>query len=164
MIGRVTVRAKKIDESISKQWVGEIIFQDEKHIKIRGVFNEEINHLRLGIIKPQTISIEYFWLDKGYNIFVFFEPDFSFRNFYCNICSKPQILDNILSFTDFDIDVLVNRNFETEILDMDEFEVNSLKYNYSTSLKIFIQENLTELLNLIQQRSFPFDRFNYSEF
>jgi protein associated with RNAse G/E len=56
-----------------------------------------------------------------------------------------------------DLDVLVWKDFSYEILDLEEFEKNSKKFNYTDSLKIEVEKNLKELLSLIKQKSFPFD-------
>lgn len=143
--------------SFDKQWMGNILYVDEEYIKIEGKFEKEICHKFLGNIQIDSISIEYFWFKKGFNVFVFFNPDFSFRNYYCNISSFPTLTNNELSFIDFDIDVIVNDNFEVKILDFDEFQENALKFNYSLDIKRHIDSSLIELLTKIQQREFPFD-------
>ena len=84
-----------------------------------------INFLELS--DPATISYEFYWLDKWFNVFRFYEPDGTFRNFYCNINIPPTFENGILEYTDLDVDVIVDKNFSRTILDQDEFEENSLR-------------------------------------
>ena len=96
-----------------------------------GIFEIEIKHKFLGIIRPGTIFYEFYWLDRWFNVFRFHEPDGTFRNFYCNINTPPTFENGVLEYTDLDIDVIVWKDFSLIILDQDEFSENSFVYNYS---------------------------------
>jgi hypothetical protein len=50
-------------------------------IELTGEFAEDVEHSNLGQIKNGTVSHEYFWLDRWYNVFRFHEPDGTLRNF-----------------------------------------------------------------------------------
>ena len=95
------------------------------------VFDEEIQHDLLGTISSGTISTEYYWLDRWYNVFRFSDPDQKLRNFYCNINVPPQFDGRVLSYIDLDIDVLVEPDFTYKILDEDDFEQNAKRYRLS---------------------------------
>ncbi len=69
----------------------------------------------------------------------------------------PKFENNILDYVDLDIDVLVWRDFSVEILDMNEFEENSKKFNYSAEIKNRARESLKKILKLIKNHDFPFD-------
>ena len=92
-------------------------------------FEEEIEHPLLGTIAPQTVSIEYYWLDRWYNVFMFVQPTGELRNFYCNVNVPPVLQGNVLSYIDLDIDVLVAPDLSYTILDEEEFVANSVRYN-----------------------------------
>jgi protein associated with RNAse G/E len=121
-----------------------------------GEFEEELRHSELGVIRRGTISYEYYWLDRWYNVFKFFEPSGELRNFYCNLNMPPRFENNILDYVDLEIDVLVSKNFEVKILDREEFEENSKLFNYSTDLIKKTFDTLDELLKIIEAREFPF--------
>jgi hypothetical protein len=154
---KITIRACKFDGSIHRTWKAELIKHDPPLIVLDGVFDFEINHPSLGYIKKGTRSIEYHWSDRWYNVFCFFEPDGAFRNYYCNINIPPEFDGDVLSFIDLDLDILVSDDWTYKILDREEFETNSEKFNYPNNLKMRIEEAMTELLSLIQNREFPFD-------
>ncbi len=69
----------------------------------------------------------------------------------------PKFENNVLDYVDLDIDVLVWKNFSIEILDTDEFAENSKKYDYSEKIKNRTNESLEKILELVENRDFPFD-------
>ena len=157
MSNEFTIQAKKFNGRIYRSWKAEKRIRNKDFIKLEGIFTKDVNHLELGLIRAGTVSVEYFWLNKGYNIFVFFNSDKTFRNFYCNLTSYPKLDKRVLSYIDFDIDVIVNDRFEFKILDFDQFIESEKKYNYSPEIKRFVKKNLDELLELIELKEFPFD-------
>jgi len=110
----------------------------------------------LGTISEGTLSAEYYWLDRWYNVFCFRDPQGGFRNFYCNINQPPIFDGEILSYVDLDIDVLVNPDSSFKVLDIEEFESNARRYLYPRELKEKAQQALTELVELIKSKAFPF--------
>jgi protein associated with RNAse G/E len=73
----------------------------------------------------------------------------------------PPIFENeSLDYIDLDIDVLVWKDFSYEILDLEEFESNSLRFNYSSNVIENARKSLYELIRMINQRQFPFDFTN----
>jgi len=126
-----------------------------------GEFENDVSHSHLGLIRRGTISYEYYWLDRWYNVFRFQEPDGNFRNYYCNINMPPTYQNNVLDYVDLDIDVLVRDDLSLKMLDEDEYRRNSEVFNYPDELKASVERSLEELLNLIRNREFP---FNYRQF
>nr|MBA2605550.1 DUF402 domain-containing protein [Acidobacteriota bacterium] len=72
---------------------------------------------------------------------------------------------NTLNYIDLDIDIIVWNDYRCEILDVDEFEENTKKYNYSEQLVKKTKNSLAQLLKLIDNRQFPFnEKFNFDTF
>ena len=153
----ITINSRKYDGSIHRSWQATFIEQNTSLLKFVGKFDQEIKHQHIGVIRRGTISYEYYWLDRWYNVFRFHEPDGEFRNFYCNINFPPIFNNDVLDYVDLDIDVLVWKDFSYSILDLDEFEENAVIFNYPTELITKIQMNLKGLIDQIEHRKFPFD-------
>jgi protein associated with RNAse G/E len=62
-----------------------------------------------------------------------------------------------LDYVDLDIDILVWKDFQYEILDLEEYEQNLITYNYSSFIKSNVTKNIDILLRKIKMKSFPFD-------
>lgn len=153
----ITINSRKVDGKIHRSWKAELIEETPELYIFVGVFDLEVKHSKLGVIRRDTVSYEYYWKNKWFNIFRFHEPEGVLRNFYCNV-NQPPILENgVLDYIDLDIDVLVWQDFSYEILDIDEFEENTLKYSYSGDLQKKAQASLREILDLLEKRHFPFD-------
>jgi protein associated with RNAse G/E len=151
-----TIKSRKFDGSVRRSWKCDLTDRDGSLLVFLGIFDLEVNHSDLGIIRRGTVSYEYYWLDRWYNVFRFHEPDGSLRNFYCNINMPPVFEDGVLDYVDLDIDVLVWPSSEYKILDLEEFEDNSEKFQYPDHLKDSAQSALKELLQLIETKQFPF--------
>lgn len=152
----ITINSRKYDGTIDKTWTAKLISRKDNLLTFVGKFENEVRHPHLGVIGRGTISYEFYWLDGWFNVFRFHDSDGSLRNFYCNINTPPKFENNFLNYIDLDIDVLVWKNFSIEILDLDEFEENCKKFNYSAEVKIKAERSLKEIINLIENRDFPF--------
>jgi protein associated with RNAse G/E len=154
---RIEVRAYKYDGLLHRTWAAELIRQEGSLIVLDAKFPEEIIHDMLGTIASGTHSLEYYWLDRWYNIFRFAQPDGKLRNYYCNV-NVPAILEgDVLSYVDLDIDILVQPDFSYQILDLDEFEKNSALYDYSIAVRQDAQLAVSQLVTMIETREFPFN-------
>ncbi|MGC2237370.1 MAG: DUF402 domain-containing protein [Pyrinomonadaceae bacterium] len=153
----IFINSRKFDGKIHKSWKAELIERNDSLLIFVGEFEKEVKHSNLGVIRRGTISYEYYWLDRWYNIFRFHEPDGALRNFYCNVNMPPKFENGVLDYVDLDIDILVWKDFKYEILDAGEFEENAGKYNYSESLKQTVDLNVKEIINLIENRKYPFN-------
>ncbi len=153
----VIINSRKFDGTIHRTWTADLIGRKDKLLTFVGEFEKEVKHSHLGVIGRGTVSYEFYWLDGWFNVFRFHEPDGSLRNFYCNINMPPKFEENVLDYVDLDIDVLVWKDFSIEILDTDEFAENSKKYDYSSEIKNKTNESLQKILELVENRDFPFD-------
>lgn len=153
----ITINSRKFDDRIHRSWQARLLEETEEFYLLVGEFDSEVKHSKLGVIGRGTVSYEYYWKNEWYNVFRFHEPNGELRNFYCNINRPPQLADNILDYIDLEIDILVWRDFSLEILDLDEYEESSQKFNFSDDVKYKVEESLNKLLEMIKEKAFPFD-------
>lgn len=152
-----TIESLKFDDSVHRTWNCELVENDGWLYKFVGIFDREIRHPELGVIRRGTISDEYFWTDRWFNIFRFHEPGGALKLFYCNIIKPPVIENQILRYVDLDVDLVVGSDFNVRILDVDEFRENSLKYQYPQTMIEKVDQTVTELQKMVHQKQFPFD-------
>ena len=154
---RVEVRVHKFDGAEHRRWPAILTKRNGPLLVLDAVFNETIEHDLLGTIASGTISTEYYWLDRWYNIFRFSDRAGNVRNFYCNVGLPPSFDGRVLSYVDLDIDVLVKPDFSYQVLDLEDFEENARRYDYPLDVRENAHAALAELTRLIETRSFPFD-------
>lgn len=153
----VTINSRKYDGSIHKSWKAELIEQKDDLLLFLGKFDQTVKHPDLGTIKRGTISYEYYWLNRWYNIFRFHEPNGDFRNYYCNINMPPTFKENTLDYVDLDIDILINKDMEYKVLDEKEFIENARIYKYPVYIVRKATSSLHNIKRLIKLKQFPFN-------
>lgn len=153
----ITINSRKFDGSIHRTWQCKLIQETQSFFLFVGKFEYEVVHSKLGIIKPDTISYEYYFKEEWFNIFRFHEPTGELKYFYCNINTPPTLLNSVLDYIDLDIDILVKPDLTFEILDEEEFAENSIKLEYPANILNKVENSLSKLLMLINEGSFPFD-------
>jgi uncharacterized protein len=154
----VMVRVLKYDGAPHRHWRAKLTRREASLLVLDARFAEDVRHPQLGFIRRGTVSVEYYWLERWYNVFRFEEPDGSVRNYYCNVNLPPVFDGRVLSYVDLDMDIVVSPSLSYEILDMDEFEINAERYGYPSDVRARARQALDELLALIEARQFPFDQ------
>ena len=155
----VTINSRKFDQQIHRSWMAELISQEESLLLFLGKFDKEVTHPHLGVIRRGTLSYEFYWMNCWFNVFRFHEPEGELRNFYCNINLPPTFLEGVLDYVDLEIDVVIWKDFTYQILDMDEFEENAVRFNYSAQIYDKAIETLSQLKDMIEKKSYPFSTF-----
>ena len=109
-------------------------------------------------------GVSFFIPKEWYNIVALIEP--AGIRYYCNIASPPYLNGNILTYIDYDLDVIVMPNRTRQVVDIDEYEIHQNVYHYSNAVKQKVESGLNTLLERIDQGKVPFDDsavYNYFE-
>lgn len=151
----LTIEAKKYDGRVRKTWHGGVLSESSELILLVAKFEEDVRHNDLGDIKKGTVSFEYFWLQKWYNLFRFHKPNGEILAYYINICMPPHIKGNTLSYIDLDIDVVAWPHGRVDVLDRDDFEQNQVKFGYPAEVIAAAEDALAEVLEMIKSEGLP---------
>lgn len=152
----ISVQVLKYDGSDYRKWSGVISRQVGSLIQLDAAFSMDAYHPLLGEISKGTRLIEYYWLNRWYNVLRFLNDDASTRHFYCNITTPPKLEDGLLTYIDLDIDVLALPDLSYHVLDLDEFEMNAERYGYPESVQANAHGAVADLISMIESRDFPF--------
>lgn len=152
-----TIISRKFNNVVHRSWKARLIGQEGNLINFVGEFENTVNHKQLGIIGRGTVSYEFYWLDRWYNVFRFHEHDGAFRNFYANINLPPKFDNDVLDYVDLDIDLMIFGDLSYQILDLDEFEENIKLFSYPKDLQENVGKSLKELIFMVENRVFPFN-------
>ena len=153
--GEVTIMSKSYDGQTKRSWACRLIEQNGPQLLFVGEFDRDVEHPDLGLIKAGTVSYEYYWTDRWYNIFRFHEPTGELRNFYCNVNMPPTFADGLLEYVDLDLDLLVMPDLRYKILDREEFELNATRFNYPESVRWGAESALSELVGIVTSGGLP---------
>ena len=152
----ITVISRNYDLTIKRTWKAKLVRDESPLIELIGEFDQDVEHSNLGLISYGTVSYEYYWIDRWYNIFRFQEAKGKLRNYYCNIAMPPTLRNRTLDYVDLDVDILVWPDRSFEILDLDEFQENSVRFGYSDAIRTSVHELVSELTEMLQSDTFPF--------
>ena len=155
---RIEVRTYKYDGLLHRNWPAQLLRREGSLIVLDARFPDQIVHDLLGTIAGGTHSLEYYWLDRWYNVFRFAQPNGKLRNYYCNVNVPPTFDGETLSYVDLDLDILVEPDFSYRILDVADFEKNAQRYGYPADLQANARHAVDELLRMIETRGFPFNQ------
>lgn len=152
----ITVNSLRPDGTVRRSWTCRPVYLSGELIIVEGVFAETVEHPDLGVIRPGTISREYYWTRRWYNVFRFSEPEGRLRNYYCNIAMPPRLGSNTLDYIDLDIDLVVWPDRSTDVLDLDDFRRNSEKFDYTKETIEKAEAALAELTAAAEAAADPF--------
>lgn len=151
----ITVNSRNYDQTIRRSWQCELIERQDPMILLVGEFDRDVEHSGLGLIRKGTVSYEYFWLDRWYNIFRFHEPEGGLRNYYCNVAMPPKLENHVLDYVDLDIDILVWPDLRYEVIDHDDFQSNALKFDYPNTIHKRSEDSVNQIIALIERGELP---------
>ena len=151
------VLKKNLAEEVTWQYEGVVLSREENAITLEALFNRDDMLFMDIVLKRNDRFVETFYSDRWYNIFRFHEPEGTLRNYYCNVAMPPTFENGVLDYVDLDIDILVWPDFSFEVVDRDDFELNSLKYNYPDDIKQESEKSVAEIIEMIERRKFPLD-------
>ena len=153
----ITVQAFKYGGAEHRSWKARVAQQQGSLLILDAEFETEVTHESLGTVRRGTRTVEYYWFDRWYNVFKFLNDAGEPHLYYCNINMPPTFADGRLSYFDLDIDVLVQPDLSYQVLDLQEFQVNAIRFNYSSEVKSRAHAAVEEVISTIEKRQFPFD-------
>ena len=152
-----TIRVLRYDGTEHRRWNAKLARRDGPLIVLDAEFDFEVQHAHLGHIARGTRTVEYYWQDKWYNVFHFPAAERT-RFWYCNINLPPIVAGSTITYTDLDLDLLVQPDLSYQVLDSDEFEYHARIFEYSREVRESARQAVTELISLIESREFPFSQ------
>lgn len=100
-------------------------------------------------------GVSFFLPGKWYNIVALLEEE-GIR-YYCNVASPFYQNGNVLTYIDYDLDVILNQKGDIHVLDEDEYNKHKKLYHYSQAVEEKVKAGLEELLDLTKRRMDPFN-------
>ncbi|CAM4366252.1 DUF402 domain-containing protein [Paenibacillus alkaliterrae] len=76
--------------------------------------------------------------------------------YYCNVASPPYLQGDVLTYIDYDLDVIRTADGERFVVDQDEYDMHKAAYHYPKMVDEKVREGLDALLLRIDQEQAPF--------
>ena len=151
----ITVTKKDVQGKPKIQYQGEVLERLSHGIVIQASWTLPKKELGYASFEPGDRFIEYYYTDRWFNIFDISSADGVHKGWYCNVAEPAVSSDDSIEQVDLLLDVWVNPNGETLILDEDEFAADT---TLSDELRRRARQGLQALLQLIAARQEMFLR------
>lgn len=99
-------------------------------------------------------AVSFFIPDHWFNVVALLED--SGIRYYCNIASPPYFADGVLTYIDYDLDIIVLPEGSVHIVDQDEYELHRAMYHYSRLVEDKVAGGLAGLKRRIARAEAPF--------
>jgi protein associated with RNAse G/E len=153
----INIRALKYTNIIHYEWQGELIKETTDYIMVLCKPGRKLkHHTKCKTFTINNTSLEFFSLKEGFTVAMEIDNE-KITSYYCNIAKPSVFSNNSLSFVDLDLDLVKQHNEDWRVLDIEEFENNSTKYNYPLEIKEGAIQGLEVLKNMAKRKVFPFD-------
>ncbi|MNH22989.1 hypothetical protein D3C78_677780 [compost metagenome] len=99
-------------------------------------------------------AVSFFIPGQWFNIVALIE-DGGIR-YYCNIASPPYLQGEVLTYIDYDLDVIRTSDGERFVVDQDEYEQHKAAYHYPKMVDDKVRKGLDDLLRRMDDEQAPF--------
>lgn len=104
------------------QYPAELVERGFNYVRLDAIFGREDMDLGFTLFLQGDRFIEYFYNDRWYNVFVIYgRDDGLLKGWYCNICRPAHLGQTEIRCEDLALDVWVDPNGNTQVLDENEF-------------------------------------------
>lgn len=101
--------------------------------------------------------LELYFKQQWYNVWHICEQNSGWNQIYANIAMPATLQSNVLTWIDLDLDLRVHLDGSLELLDEDEFVINSTRFAYPPAVITQARAAVDELRLCYQQQRFPFN-------
>ncbi|WP_135556172.1 DUF402 domain-containing protein [Paenibacillus cymbidii] len=100
-------------------------------------------------------GVSFFIPQAWYNIVALIES--GGIRYYCNVASPAYRNGNVITYIDYDLDVIVTPSKDVHVVDQDEYERHKSNYHYSPVVEEKVKNGLDSLMARIRRGDAPFD-------
>lgn len=123
--------------------------------KTRITEKDNIEKVNFYSYKTNEPAILFFFKDKWYNVIGQLKDNGVY--YYCNIASPYIIDDGLIKYIDYDLDLRIYPSGAFSVLDRNEYKYHNKKLNYGDDIDKIVKYELTNLINLKNEKKGPFD-------
>lgn len=154
----VEIRSLKYNRQPHLFWDAALIESTNRRVACIAHPGTRCKHYSKGIeftIEHYTMAI--FERGSWYNIMVDFTPTGDFESLYCNVATPPEEFDGGVEWVDLDLDFVVTPGSRSaEVVDVDEFKQNSVRFSYPADVVGQAYRAVDELWERFRSNEEPF--------
>jgi len=108
------------------------------------------------VVPKGGVTISHYWIDRAYNLYHFLSAPQDGRRtlaYYCNVVGATTITDDLVSYDDLVVDVLIDPSGSALVLDEEE-----LPSDLPSPQRVIINKALEELTGNTRRLAVEFER------
>jgi uncharacterized protein len=105
-------------------WSGQIVEQTPELVVLEARFTRDKRDLGYVVFERGDLFIEFYYLDRWYNVFQIYSASGELKGWYCNISQPAIVQPSEIHFTDLALDLFAYPDGSSLPLDVEEFEEN----------------------------------------
>jgi protein associated with RNAse G/E len=99
-------------------------------------------------------GISFFIPKQWFNVVALLEENGV--RYYCNVASPPYLNGRVITYIDYDLDVIRQTGGQVHVVDQEEYERHKISYHYSDVVDGKVKAGLARLLERIHEGKAPF--------
>ncbi len=147
------IHALKHDGRIAKEFPGEIFIGEFDNCLVywadKGKTVTEVKKQTTWVTHYSRYAV--FPKDAYYNLFIVEKENGP--EYYCNLASPPTVSKTILSYVDYDVDIMLSPDGTVSVHDLAEFEERIGLYHYSDAIVKIIRKTQAFVERVMTQRA-----------
>jgi len=152
----IKIKSLKHDGSLHRMWHENIILSQTEDLVIGYNNATKVTEADGKEWKSTEPAIFYFHKKKHYNVIALLKDEGV--SFYVNMSSPYRLENQILSYIDYDLDLLLGPEGDMKLLDEDEYDLHKKKYKYPKELQRELEKSVEQVYQLIEKREAPFTK------
>jgi len=152
----IQIQSYKHNENLHRIWEKATVLHSDNEVTIVANKRTKVIEANGRFWHTREPSVTWFYKSKWYNIIGIIKRDGI--AYYCNIASPYLIDEEALKYIDYDLDVKVLCDLSYTILDRNEYNKHQEKMGYSDDLKIILEKELLDLVNMVKNEEGPFEK------
>ena len=153
---KLIMHSYKHDGNIHRSWDEAVLLDEKEDYLVFGNEKTKVIESDGRVWKTKEPAILFFYKKKWYNVIGQCKRDGIY--YYCNIASPFIIENNTIKYIDYDLDLRVFPDGSFKVLDRGEYNYHKKKMNYPNSIDKIVRDDLTNLIDLVRKKEFPFNR------
>lgn len=157
---KIIIKSLKHDGSLHRKWHENYLLKQTDDLIIGYNNATKVTEVDGSVWTSEEPAVFYFHKKHYYNVIALLREDGIY--FYVNLSSPFSFAKGVLSYIDYDLDLLLSPKGEIELLDEAEYRLHKKKYGYSKELVETIDSYLPYIYEQIQKEQEPFtEKFVY---
>ncbi|PZE19746.1 DUF402 domain-containing protein [Paenibacillus xerothermodurans] len=99
-------------------------------------------------------AISFFIPKQWFNVVALLEE--AGVRYYCNVASPPYVCGRVITYIDYDLDVIRMPRGGIHVVDQEEYERHKMIYHYSDIVDEKVKQGLQDLMKRIETNQAPF--------